>query len=552
MRNINQRYIKEVLDENGLLKDFTLNVPQGFNFGYDIIDDIADHEPDRRALVWCDDNGHEKILTFGDIKRYSNKTANYLTKKGIRKGDMVILILKNSYQFWYTMVALHKMGAVPIPATFMLTKHDIEYRVNLSTAKAVICTANATTWEQVDRCENVPSLKHKMIANCGIYNFKPAKGWDDFDKGVEVASDVWKKVETDIRDIMLIYFTSGTSGNPKMVSHDYAYPIGHILTAKWWHCVVPDGGLHFTVAETGWAKVAWGKLYGAWIMEAALFVYENEKFVPSKILDLIEKYKITTFCCPPTMFRMYINAGLEGHDLSSLKHTTIAGEPLNPDTFDKWKQATGLELMEGFGQTESTVIVGNFKGMKPKPGSMGKPSPQFKVDLIDEEGKSCPPGKNGEIVVKIDTRPPGIFIGYYRDRARTRQTLFGGYHHTGDIAWRDEDGYFWYVGRNDDIIKSSGYRISPFEIESVLVTHPAVLECAITAIPDDVRGQLVKATIVLRKGYTASDELVKEIQNFVKHETAPYKYPRAVEFVDELPKTTSGKIKRSTIRGGNQ
>lgn len=552
MRNINLRYVKETFDENGLLTDYSLNCPPNFNFGYDIVDDIAENDPDRRALVWCDDKGHERTFTFADIKKMSDKTANYLKSKGITKGDTVIIILKHNYQFWYTMVALHKMGAVPVPATFMLTKHDLEYRINSSSAKGIICTCNAKTWEQVDLCENIPSLKVKMIANCKLCDQKPAKGWDDFDKGVDAASDSWKKVETDIRDIMLIYFTSGTSGNPKMVSHDYSYPIGHILTAKHWHCVVPDGGLHFTVAETGWAKVAWGKLYGAWIMEAALFVYEHDKFDPSKILDLIEKYKITTFCCPPTMFRMYINAGLEGHDLSSLTHTNIAGEPLNPDTFEKWKQATGLDLMEGFGQTESTVIVANLRGMKPKPGSMGKPSPQFKVDLIDENGKSCPPGKNGEIVVRIEPRPPGIFIGYYRDRIKTRQTLAGGYHHTGDIAWKDEDGYFWYVGRNDDIIKSSGYRISPFEIESVLLTHPAVLECAITAVPDEVRGQLVKATIVLRDGYKPSEEMVKEIQNYVKHETAPYKYPRAVEFVDELPKTTSGKIKRSSIRGNNQ
>ncbi len=545
-RDINLRYVDETFDSNGLLKTFSVHYPDNFNFGYDIVDDIAVNDPNRRALVWCDDRGHEKIFTFADIKRMSDKTANYLTSKGVKKGDMVLVILKHNYQFWYVSVALHKMGAVMIPATYMLTKHDIEYRINSASVKAAIVTSDAPAYNEFLKAENIPTLKFKAITNVEWNG--PVEGFDDFDKGVEEASEDWKKVNTHVRDMMLIYFTSGTSGNPKMAVHDYSYPIGHILTAKHWHCVVPDG-LHWSVAETGWAKNAWGKLYGQWIMEAAVFVYEYDgRFEPETVLNLIEKYRITTFCCPPTMFRMYCNAGLEGHDLSSLVHTNIAGEALNSDTFDKWYQATGLKLMEGFGQSESTVIVGNLRGMEPKPGSMGRPSPQYKVDIIDQNGKSCPPGTVGEIVVGIEPHPAGIFIGYYRDRIKTRETLFGGFHHTGDLAWKDEDGYYWYVGRNDDVIKSSGYRISPFEIESVLLKHPCCLECAVTAVPDEVRGQIVKASIVLRDGFEPSDELKKELQNFVKHETAPYKYPRAVEFVKELPKSVSGKIKRVDIR----
>ncbi len=545
-RDINLRYVDETYDENGLLKTYKVHYPDDFNFGYDIVDDIAINDPQRRALVWCDDRGHEKVFTFADIKRMSDKTANYLTQHGVRKGDMVLVVLKHNYQFWYVSIALHKMGAVLIPATFMLKKHDIEYRINSASIKAAIVTSDAPVWQEFDIAENIPSLKFKCMTN-SQYNGPCPEGWDDFDAGVEAASEEWTRVRTHVRDMMLIYFTSGTSGNPKMAVHDYSYPIGHILTAKHWHCVVPDG-LHWTVAETGWAKNAWGKLYGQWIMEAGLFVYEHNKFDPVEVMNLIEKYRITTFCCPPTMFRMYCNAGLEGHDLSSLTHTNIAGEALNSDTFEKWYEATGLKLMEGFGQSETTVLVGNLRGMTPKPGSMGKPSPQYVVDIVDEDGKSCPPSVVGEIVVGIDPHPAGIFVGYLHDRQKTRATLFGGYHHTGDLAWKDEDGYFWYVGRNDDVIKSSGYRISPFEIESVLMKHPCCLECAVTAVPDPVRGQIVKATIVLRDGFEGTDELKKELQNYVKHETAPYKYPRAVEFVKELPKSISGKVKRVDIR----
>lgn len=541
MRNINLRYLDETYDENGLLETYKIKYPEDYNFGYDIVDDIAINDPDRVAVVWDSDSGEEHTFTFADIKRMSDKVANCLKSYGIGKGDVVMLILKQRYQFWYTMVALHKIGAIVAPATHMLTKHDIEYRVNAAEVKAIICTDQSNVSKSVEVAENIPSLKLRMLVG------KPRDGWLDFDSEVEKASDVFEKVQTRADEPMLMYFTSGTSGNPKMVLHNHTYSLGHIMTAKHWHCVVPDG-IHFTVSDTGWGKSVWGKLYGQWIMESAVFVYEYEKFDPHKIMDMIEKHKITTFCCPPTMFRLYLNAGLEGHDLSSLTHCCIAGEALNPDTFKTWYDATGLKLMEGFGQTETTLAICTLRGMTPKPGSMGKPSPQFVVDIVDSEGNSCRPGDNGEIVISVEPRVPGIMMGYYKNDAKTADTFRGGWHHTGDIAWKDEDGYYWYVGRNDDIIKSSGYRISPFEIESALMLHPAVLECAVTGVPDPVRGQLVKATIVLREGFEPTDDLKKAIQEFTKKETAPYKYPRVVDFVKELPKTISGKVRRVEIR----
>ena len=540
MRNINQRYIREAFDSDGVLENLRIVCPDDFNFGYDIVDDIAVNDPTRRALVWQHENGEERTFTFADIKRLSDKTANYLTSKGIKKGDFVMLILKHSYQFWYISVALHKMGAVVVPATYMLKPHDIEYRVKAADIKAVMVTHETDIADQVDAA-STPGLELKFMVGGS------REGWLDFDTEMESAPEEWGRVPTRKDDYFLMYFTSGTSGNPKMAMHDYTYPLGHILLAKYWHQVDPDG-LHWSVADTGWAKNAWGKLYGQWIMEAAVFVYEYDKFEPSDILDMIEKHKITTFCCPPTMFRLYLQAGIEGHDLSTLKNCCIAGEALNPDTYETWYKATGLRLMEAFGQSESTVIVGTIKGMTPKPGSMGRPSPQFRVELLDGEGKRVPLGAEGEICVSIDPRIPGIFKEYYRDPEKTAATLYDGWHHTGDMAWKDADGYYWYSGRNDDIIKSSGYRISPFEIESVLLEHPAVLECAVTGVPDPIRGQLVKATVVLRPGFEPSDALKKELQRYTKQNTAPYKYPRAVEFVKELPKSMSGKIKRVDIR----
>ena len=540
MRGINERYVEETYGDDGILREMKIRYPENYNFGYDIVDEIAVNDPDRTALVWDSCHEAERRFTFADIKRLSDKTANYLASLGIGKGDMVLMIMKQRYQFWYTIVALHKLGAVAIPATYMLTKHDIEYRVRAAGIKAIICTDQTPVSKAVE-ASDIPEVKIRILVG------EPREGWLDFDSGVEAASEELERRDTKATEPFLMYFTSGTSDNPKMVLHDHTYSLGHILTAKHWHRVDPEG-LHFTVSDTGWGKAVWGKLYGQWIMESAVFVYEYDKFNPSDILDMIEKHRITSLCCPPTMFRLYINAGLEGHDLSSLKHCNIAGEALNPDTFETWRKATGLTLMEGFGQTETTLTVATIDGMEAKPGSMGKPSPQFKVDIVDENGRHCPAGVPGEIVVSIEPKVPGIMMGYYRDPEKTAATLRDGWHHTGDVAWRDEDGYFWYVGRNDDIIKSSGYRISPFEIESALMLHPSVLECAVTGVPDPVRGQIIKATIVLRDGWEPSDALKKEIQDFTKKETAPYKYPRAVEFVKELPKSISGKVRRVEIR----
>ena len=547
MRNINLRYITETYDANGIIQKIDMTSPEYFNFGCDIVDDIAVNDPTRRALVWCNDKGEERTFTFADIKYYSDKTANFLRAQGIGKGDMVLVVLKRHYQFWFTAVALSKLGAVMIPATFMLKKHDVEYRIQVSGAKAAIVTADGDVTEQFDECEaTCPTLKTKIIVN------GQRDGWLDFNAEIEKASDKFERIYTKSTDPMLSYFSSGTSGYPKMIMHSCDYPIGHIQTAKHWQCVVPDG-LHLTIADSGWAKCAWGKIYGQWIMEAGLFVYDFDKFDPGKILPKIEQYKITTLCCPPTMFRFFLNHGVEGYDLSSLTHTNIAGEALSPDVYNTWYKATGLKLYEGFGQSESTPIVCNVRGMEPKPGSMGKPSPQYTVDIVDADGNSCETGFTGEIVVKYDpaNHPQGLLTCYYGDKEKTDEVIHDGWYHTGDTAWRDEDGYYWYVGRNDDMIKSSGYRIGPFEIESVLLEHPSVLECAVTSVPDPVRGQAVKATIVLRAGFSGSDELTKELQTFVKKETAPYKYPRVIEYVDALPKTSSGKIRRVEIRAND-
>ena len=539
--NLNQRFVEEEYGEDGLLKHLSFKYPDNYNFGYDVVDVIAANEPDRTAMIWCNPKGDERKFTFGDISRLSNKAANYFRSLGIGKGDMVLTILKRHYQFWYVSVALHKLGAIMVPATFMLTKHDIEYRVRAADIKACICTEMNGVCDAVDQAEDIPTLKIKMVVN------SDREGWHQFDREMESASDSLERVPTKATEPTLMYFSSGTSGNPKMVLHNHLYSLGHVVTAKHWQNVDPNG-IHLSIADTGWGKAAWGKLYGQWIMEAAVFVYDYDKFEPHEILNIVEKHRLTTLCCPPTMFRMFINAGLEGHDLSSLKYCCIAGEALNPDVFNNWYKATGIKLMEGFGQTETTVSVCNITGMEPKPSSMGRPGPQFEVRIVDPDGNECPSGQSGEIVIKCEPRVPGLLMEYYRNEEKNAEAFRGGWFHTGDVAWKDEDGYFWYVGRNDDVIKSSGYKIGPFEIESVLLTHPAVLECAVTGIPDPVRGQLVKATIVLREGYEGSDALIKELQNYVKHETAPYKYPRAVEFVKELPKSTSGKIKRVDIR----
>ena len=543
MRNINLRYARETYKADGMLDAYRLEYPETFNFGYDVVDDIAVNDPDRVAMVWCNPQGDEKTFTFSEMKRMSDKTANYFKSLGIGKGDMVMVVLKRHYEFWYAAVALHKLGAVLIPATFMLKAHDAEYRINAAGVKAVIVTGESEAPEAIDECAGkCPTLEIKIMARGS------RDGWLDFASGVEAASEDFERVSTDVLEPMIMYFSSGTSGYPKMVLHDHTYALAHLFTAKHWHNVDPDG-LHFTVADTGWGKAVWGKLYGQWMMEAGVFTYDFEKFEPDEILSMMAKYRITTFCVPPTMYRMMLREDVTKYDLSALKYCTTAGEAMPPEVFNAWKKATGIFIMEGFGQTETTVALCNIPGMTPKPGSLGKPSPQYRVTLMDADGDPCPTGVTGEIVISMKyERPEGLLNCYYLDGEKTAEVMRGGWYHTGDTAWMDEDGYFWFVGRNDDIIKSSGYRIGPFEIESVLIEHPAVSECAVTGVPDPVRGQLVKATVVLMPEYEESEDLIKELQKFVKDRTAPYKYPRVLSFVDALPKTVNGKVRRVVIR----
>ena len=547
MLHVNERYVDETRDEKGNVVDYQYKYPENFNFAYDVVDAIAEAEPGRRAMIWCNPCGEEHVFTYGDLKRYSDKTANMLRAKGIGKGDMVMVVLKRHYQFWFTILALHKLGAVIIPATFLLTKHDIVYRVNSASVKAVICTGQGDVAAHFDEsAPECPTLQTKLMVN------GERDGWEDFMTEMEKAPESFARVPTLASDPMILYFSSGTTGNPKMALHPYTYALGHLATAKYWHNVDPEG-IHFTIADTGWGKAVWGKLYGQMFMESCVFVYDFEKFVASDILDKVSQYGVTSLCCPPTMFRFFLQEDVKSWDLSRLTYCTIAGEALSPDVFNKWYEATGIKLMEGFGQTETTLLIANLVGMEPKPGSMGKPIPQYDVMIVDEDGQPVQPGVTGEIVVKLDHgKPLGLFDCYYRDEKRTKEAMHDGLYHTGDTAWMDEDGYYWYVGRTDDVIKSSGYRIGQFEIESVLAEHPAVLECAVTGVPDPLRGNVVKATIVLRPGFAASEELKKELQNHVKKETAPYKYPRVVEFVDELPKTVNGKIRRVEIRQNDQ
>jgi acetyl-CoA synthetase len=529
------------------VNNYSVNVPENFNFAFDVADKYAETEPDKKALVWCDDE-EEAVFTFADIKRNSNKTANYFKSLGIGKGDCVMLILKRRYEFWFCLLALHKLGAVGIPATHLLTKKDIVYRNNAASIKMVVAVDDETVLNSADEAApESPTLKTKIVL------MGKRDGWHTFYGEYESFSEEFDRptgdAGTEITDRMLIYFTSGTTGMPKMVQHNFAYPLGHIVTAKYWQNV-RNNGLHFTVADTGWAKAVWGKLYGQWICGSAVFAYDyNHKFQPVDLLRKIEKYKITTFCAPPTIYRFFIKTNLKEFDLSSLEYCVVAGEPLNPEVYKQFYDATGITLMEGYGQTEMTVAIATLPWMKPKPGSMGRPVAGYDIVLIDADGNICDPGEEGQIVIRTDkTKPLGLFDGYYRDEQLTKSVWHDDIYYTGDMAWQDEDGYFWFVGRADDVIKSSGYRIGPFEVESALLEHPAVLECAITAVPDEIRGQIVKATVVLTKGYTPSDELVKILQDHVKRVTAPYKYPRVIEFVTELPKTISGKIRRVEIR----
>lgn len=527
--------------------NFQINVPDQFNFAYDIVDEYARLEPEKKALVWCDEKGNKATFTFADMKYYSDKAANFYRSIGLKKGDSVMLILKRKYQYWFALVGLHKIGAIAIPATHLLTKKDIVYRNNAAHVKAIVATADSHVADAIDEAApDSPTLQYKILSD------GKRDGWLCFEDELEKAAPDFirpvGKEATQNHDLMLLYFTSGTTGYPKMVTHNYAYPLGHILTAHFWQ-KVEDDRLHLTVSDTGWAKAAWGKIYGQWICGATVFAYDYERFIPHDLLTIMQDYKITTFCAPPTIYRFFIKEDLTKYDLSSLHHCCIAGEPLNPEIYNQFLKMTGHKLYEGFGQTEMCVALATFEWFEPKPGSMGKPVPTYNIDIVDENNDSCDVGQEGEIVLRLgDEHPIGLFEGYYEDSNRTTSVWYDGIYHTGDIVWRDEDGFFWFVGRTDDVIKSSGYRIGPFEVESALLEHPAVLETAITAVPDPERGQIVKATIVLAKGYTPSDELKKELQAHVKQSTAPYKYPRVIEFVDELPKTISGKIRHVAIR----
>lgn len=539
-----KNFVKEGFDENGLLNKFEIDCPDNYNFGYDIIDKFGEMDPDRKALWWINLEGVERIFTYSNLSKLTTQAANLFASKGIKKGDKVMLVLKRNYQFWIAIIGLIKIGAIAIPATHLLTTHDFTYRFEQADVKAIVCTGqNPDIEKYVDEAEIEINrkLSVKFIAN-GQKN-----GWIDFDEELKKQPETMQRIDTNCNDLFLMYFTSGTTGYPKMVVHNHKFALCHLLTAKYWQNV-DSNGIHLTISDTGWGKAAWGKLYGQMSLGACVFVYDFDKFVPADMLKVMQDYKITSFCAPPTMFRFFIKEGLENYDLSALKYSTIAGEALNPEVFYKWKEYTGLSLMEGFGQTETTLVLANLKGMIPKPGSMGKPTPLYDVDIVNDDDESLPVGETGQIVIRAEKGKDGLFDCYYKNQELTDSAWYNGVYHTGDTAWKDEDGYYWYVGRNDDVIKASGYRIGPFEIESVLITHPAVLECAVTGAPHPVRGQVVKATIVLSKGYEPTEELKKELQDHVKKNTAPYKYPRIVEFVEELPKTISGKIRRVQIR----
>jgi len=527
-------------------ENFRIVVPERFNYGYDVVDAIAEQEPDRVALVWCDEAGGEASFTFGEMKRQADRAAAMFAELGIGRGDAVMLMLRRRYEYWFCLLALHKLGATAIPATHLLTAKDIVYRNNAADVKMIVAVNEARVTEAVD--EAAPqsrALAHRVVVG------GERDGWVGYDAQMAIEREFTRPVgdaAAASEDTMLLYFTSGTTGMPKMVRHDFTYPLGHILTAIWQGC--EDGGLHLTVADTGWAKASWGKIYGQWVLGSAVFVYEYERFVPSEMLRMLQDYPITTFCAPPTVFRFLIKEDLNAWDLSSLHYVVTAGEPLNPEVFNRFLDATGLRIMEGFGQTETVVIVATWPWMQPRPGSMGLPSAGWEIDLLDDDGKRCEVGEEGQIVVHTTAgAPTGMFRGYHADEELTESVWHDGVYSTGDVAWRDEDGYYWFVGRADDVIKSSGYRIGPFEVESALMEHAAVLECAVTGEPDLDRGAIVKATVVLAAGYEPSHALATELQEHVKRVTAPYKYPRTIEFVTELPKTISGKIRRVEIRG---
>ena len=541
---IYHKFVEEIVGEDGRLKEMHFCPPENFNFAYDVMDALAEKSPDKRALVWVGDDFSHRTFTFKQIQEETNRTANYFASLGIRKGDRVMLVLKRHYQFWFSILALHKLGAIAIPATHLLVEKDFVYRFDAAGVSAICCTADDNVAAEADKAAfQCPTLKTKILVG------GTREGWHDYNTEVRRFSSALERVETRMEEPTLMLFTSGTTGYPRIAAHDYGYALGHLITARWWHCVDPEG-LHLTVSDTGWGKALWGKLYGCWFCECAVFVYDYDRFEPAKMLPLFAEYGVTTFCAPPTIYRFLIKCDLTQYDLSSIRYACTAGEALNPEVWNKFREATGLTIMEAFGQTETTLTIGNLFGETPRPGSMGVPSPAYAVDIVREDGTPCAVGEVGEICIHTDNgrSPLGLFMGYYRDPEHTAEVHHDGLYHTGDTAWKDEDGFYWYVGRTDDVIKSSGYRIGPFEIESVIMELPYVLECAITGVPDPVRGQVVKATIVLTNGTAPSDELAKEIQQYVKTHTAPYKYPRVVEFVNELPKTISGKIRRVELK----
>lgn len=539
--------------EDDYAKHLHFIVPENFNFAYDVMDAWAEEKPDKVALLWTSERGEEVSTTYREFKEQTDRTAAYFMQLGIKHGDKVMLILKRHYQWWLSMMALCKVGAIAIPATHMLTVHDIVYRNQSASVKYIICANDEYITEQIAKAmPDSPTVKALVAVNALSELDKPIpEGFHDWRKEwAEAPAFVRPDNVNTNEDTMLMYFTSGTSGEPKMVAHDFLYALGHLTTGVYWHNLHANS-LHLTVADTGWGKAVWGKLYGQWFAGATVFVYDHEKFTAEKIMRQMEKYHITSFCAPPTIYRFMIREDFSKYYLSSLEWCTTAGEAMNPSVANRFKELTGVTIYEGFGQTETTMTLGTFPWVKPKPGSMGKPNPQYDVQLLRQDGTECEDGEKGEICIRIgDKKPLGLFKGYYRDEERTKETWHDGIYHTGDMAWRDEEGYYWFVGRTDDVIKSSGYRIGPFEVENALMTHPAVVECAITGVPDPIRGMIVKATVVLAPEYKAKagDELIKELQNHVKHETAPYKYPRLIEFVNELPKTISGKIRRVEIR----
>ena len=543
-QRIYQKYIDVEENENGTPTAIRFKNTERFNFAFDLVDALAEREPDKLALLHVSRELEERRFTFRDMKKASNQCANYFKSLGVKRGDRVMLVLKRHYQFWFAMLGLNKLGAIAIPAVCQLQAHDFEYRFRAAGVSAIVCTADGDTAQQVElACKSNPQVVNRLL----VGGSRP--GWHDFDEEYTLFSSHFERREDAPGgdELMLMFFTSGTSGYPKIAAHNYKYALGHFHTAKYWHTADPDG-LHFTISDTGWAKAMWGKLYGQWLCEAAIFVYDFDRFDATQIMPMFAKYQITTFCAPPTMLRMMIKQDLSRYDFSSVKHMTTAGEALNPEVYRQFEKATGLQILEGFGQSETTMVIGNMIGAKHKIGSMGKPAPIYQVALMNADGQLVGDGETGEIVISVrDGAPCGLFTGYYGDKEKTAEVWHDGYYHTGDAAWRDEDGFYWYVGRVDDVIKSSGYRIGPFEIESVIMELPYVLECGVSAAPDEVRGQIVKASIVLTKGTEPSEALKKEIQDYVKQHTAPYKYPRLVVFRDELPKTPSGKIQRNKL-----